>query len=105
VLPLKREHRSAELKRQIVEETLGLGASVVRGVRAHRVNAKRVLTWQRQHRQRLLKPDIVQCRGCWRFVSAELSEADGQLRRVRTRDMPRLVERAPAYSHASLPEH
>jgi len=37
--PIKRQRRSPELKRQIVEETLAPGASVARVARAHGVNA------------------------------------------------------------------
>jgi transposase len=47
---LKRQHRSAELKRQIVEETLAPGASLAR---AHGVNADQVF----QYRQRRLKAE------------------------------------------------
>jgi len=52
---LKRQHRSPELKRQIVEETLVPGASVARVARAHGVNANQVFAWRRQYRQGLLK--------------------------------------------------
>ncbi len=48
----KRQHRSPELKRQIVEETLTPGASVAR---AHSVNANQVFAWRRQYRQGLLE--------------------------------------------------
>lgn len=47
----KRQHRSPELKRQIVEETLMPGASVARVARAHGVNANQVFAWRRQYRQ------------------------------------------------------
>ena len=53
--PTKRQHRSPELKRQIVEETLAPGASVARVARAHGVNANQVFAWRRQYRQGLLK--------------------------------------------------
>ena len=49
-----RRHRSSELKRQIVEETLTPGASVARVARAHGVNANQVFAWRRQYRQGLL---------------------------------------------------
>jgi len=52
---LKRQHRSPELKRQIVEQTLVPGASVARVARAHGVNANQVFAWRRQYRQGLLK--------------------------------------------------
>lgn len=52
---LKRQHRSPELKRQIVEETLAPGASVARVARAHGVNANQVIAWHRQYQQGLLK--------------------------------------------------
>jgi transposase len=44
-LPAKRQHRSPELKRQIVEETLAPGASVARVARAHGVNANQVFAY------------------------------------------------------------
>lgn len=51
----KRLHRSPELKRKIVEETLEPGASVARVARAHGVNANQVFAWLRQYRQGLLE--------------------------------------------------
>lgn len=45
----KRQHRSAELKRKIVEETLAPGASVARVARAHGVNANQVFQWRRRY--------------------------------------------------------
>ena len=51
----KRQYRSPELKRQIVEETLAPGASVARVARAHGVNANQVFAWRRQYQQGLLK--------------------------------------------------
>ena len=52
--PVKRRYRSAELKRQIVEETLAPGASVARVARAHGVNANQVFAWRRQYQRGLL---------------------------------------------------
>jgi transposase len=52
----KRQYRSPELKRQIVEETLSPGASVARVARAHGVNANQVFAWRRQYQRGLLKP-------------------------------------------------
>ena len=43
----KRQYRSLELKRRIVEETLVVGASVARIARAHGVNANQLFTWRR----------------------------------------------------------
>ena len=51
----KRQYRSLELKRQIVEETLAPGASVARVARAHGVNANQLFGWRRQYRQGLLE--------------------------------------------------
>jgi transposase len=56
VSPIKRQHRSPELKRQIVEETLAPGASVARVARAHGVNANQVFAWRRRYQQGLLTP-------------------------------------------------
>ena len=53
--PAKRQRRSPELKRRIVEETLAPGASVARVARAHGVNANQVFAWRRQYRQGLLE--------------------------------------------------
>jgi len=43
----KRQQRTVEEKRRIVEETLAEGASVARVARAHGVNANQVFTWRR----------------------------------------------------------
>lgn len=43
----KRQQRSLELKRKIVEETLLPGASVARVARAHGVNANQLFGWKR----------------------------------------------------------
>ena len=43
----KRQQRSVEEKRRIVEETMAEGASVARVARAHGVNANQVFTWRR----------------------------------------------------------
>jgi transposase len=52
VLPaVKRQRRSVEFKRRIVEESLSPGASVARVARAHGVNANQVFTWRRLYRQ------------------------------------------------------
>ena len=51
----KRLHRSPELKRKIVEETLVPGTSVARVARAHGVNANQVFAWRRQYRQGLME--------------------------------------------------
>jgi transposase len=50
----KRQYRSAELKRRIVEESLAPGASVAQIARTHGVNANQVFTWRRKYRQGLL---------------------------------------------------
>jgi transposase-like protein len=51
----RRQCRSPELKRQIVEETLMPGGSVGRVARAHGVNANQVFaSWRRPYRQGLL---------------------------------------------------
>jgi transposase len=53
--PLKRQHRSPELKRQIVEATFIQGASVARVARAYGVNTNQVYAWRRGYQQGLLK--------------------------------------------------
>ncbi len=52
----KRQHRSPEIKRKIVEETLAPGASVARVARAHGVNANQVFQWRRLYRAGRLGP-------------------------------------------------
>jgi transposase len=45
----KRQYRTVQEKRQIVEETLGEGASVARIARAHGINANQVFGWRKQY--------------------------------------------------------
>lgn len=45
----KRQYRSPELKRQIVEATFARGASVARVARSYGVNANQVYAWRRQY--------------------------------------------------------
>ena len=59
----KKQRRSLELKRQIVEETLTPGASVARVARAHRVNANQVFGWRRLYRERYVKRILPACGG------------------------------------------
>ena len=47
---VKRQLRSVEEKRRIVEETLAEGASVARVARAHGVNANQLFGWRRLYR-------------------------------------------------------
>ncbi len=46
----KRQHRSLELKRKIVEETLVPGTSVARVARAYGINANQVFDWRQLYR-------------------------------------------------------
>ena len=53
----KRQYRSPELKRQIIEETLAPGASVgPGGAGCAGVNANQVFAWRRRYQQGLLQP-------------------------------------------------
>jgi len=61
----KRQYRSPELKRQIVEETLAPSASVARVARAHGVNANQVFAWRRQYQRGLLKGGNRALPGLW----------------------------------------
>jgi transposase len=45
----KRQRRSVEEKRRIVEETLAAGASVARVARRHAVNANQVFYWRKKY--------------------------------------------------------
>ena len=47
----KRQKRSVEEKRRIVEETLAAGASVARVARRHAVNANQVFYWRKKYRE------------------------------------------------------
>ena len=49
--PVKRQKRSVEEKRRIVEETLEAGASVARVARRHAVNANQVFCWRKKYRE------------------------------------------------------
>ena len=48
---VKRQKRSVEEKRRIVEETLEVGASVARVAMQHAVNANQVFAWRRKYRE------------------------------------------------------
>src|SRR4249919_2749484 len=48
---VKRQKRSVEEKRRIVEETLEAGASVARVAMQHAVNANQVFAWRRKYRE------------------------------------------------------
>jgi len=85
--PIKRQRRSPELKRQIVEETLVPGASVARVARAHGVNANQVFAWRRRYQQGLLTPAN---RARPRLLAIRIAEAgtrprDGQSQSPRER--------------------
>jgi transposase len=47
----KRQKRSVEEKRRIVEETLAAGTSVARVARRHAVNANQVFYWRKKYRE------------------------------------------------------
>jgi len=48
---VKRQRRSVEEKRRIVEETLEAGTSVARVARRHAVNANQVFYWRKKYRE------------------------------------------------------
>ncbi len=48
-IPLKRQHRTLETKRKLVEATLVPGASVARVARTNGVNTHQLFTWRRQY--------------------------------------------------------
>jgi transposase len=81
----KRQKRSVEEKRRIVEETLEVGASVARVARRHAVNANQVFYWRKKYREgRLgktslskLLPVTVSDSACAKSVSS--SSAAGSL--------------------------
>jgi|SRR5271157_43617 len=81
----KRQHRSPELKRQIVEATLAAGASVARVARAHGVNANQVFAWRRQYRQGRLEPGKRALPG---LLAVRVTEAGAAGRDVSTRRTP-----------------
>jgi transposase len=50
----RRQFRSVEQKRQMVQETLAPGASVAIVARRHGVNANRLFSWRPQYRRGVL---------------------------------------------------
>jgi transposase len=50
---VKRQRRSAEEKRRIVEATLVPGASIARVAREHGVNANQVFQWRYEYRKQV----------------------------------------------------
>lgn len=54
---VKRQYRSKEERRRIVEETLEPGASVAVIARAHEVNANQVFQWRKLYREGRLDPE------------------------------------------------
>jgi transposase len=55
----KREYRSVEDRRRIVEETLVPGVSVATIARAHDINANQVFGWRKLYHAGLLRPKNV----------------------------------------------
>jgi len=48
---VKRQRRSVEEKRRIVEETLKPGASVARVAQQHAINANQIFSWRKRYRE------------------------------------------------------
>lgn len=48
---VKRQRRSVEEKRRIVEETLKPGASVARVAQRHAINANQIFAWRKRYRE------------------------------------------------------
>ncbi len=69
----KRQYRSLEQKREIVAETLVVGASVARVARAHGVNANQVFQWRRLYEAGRLGPRTT---GGTRLLPVSVSEAN-----------------------------
>ena len=70
---VKRQKRSVEEKRRIVEETLEAGASVARVARRHAVNANQVFAWRKKYREGRLGKTAEQAPACnvYRFPSSK----------------------------------
>jgi transposase len=81
----KRQYRSPELKRKIVQETLLRGASVARVARAHGVNANQVFAWRRQYRQGLLEASDRVTAG---LLAVRVAEPEARLRVTEKRRTP-----------------
>jgi transposase len=81
---VKRQYRSLELKRRMVEETLVPGASVARVARAHGVNANQLFDWRRQYRQGLLESGKGETSGLLavRVTEAGAAASDVPIRRT-----------------------
>jgi transposase len=58
----KRQYRSVEERRRIVEETLVPGVSVARVARAHGINANQVFGWRKLYQAGMLGPKDVSSR-------------------------------------------
>jgi transposase len=93
--PEKRQHRSSELKRQIVEATFVSGASVARIARAYGVNANQVYAWRRPYQRGLLpgarpgKPELLAVRLAGGGVEGQPAQASSAGSGVIQVDLPK----------------
>jgi transposase len=91
----KRQHRSPELKRQIVEATFVQGASVARVARAYGVNANQVYAWRRQYQSLLLargqsgRPELLAVQLAAETVSAPGGQASASTTGVMQVELPK----------------
>ena len=67
----KRQQRTVEEKRRIVEATLVEGASVARVARGHGINANQVFGWRRQY----LAGRLGECKPAMKLLPARVSES------------------------------
>src|SRR5271165_380224 len=67
----KRQQRTVEEKRRIVEETLVEGASVARVARAHGINANQVFGWRRLY----LAGRLGECKPAMKLLPVRVSES------------------------------
>ena len=77
--PAKRQYRSPELKRQIVEASLARGASVARVARSYAVNANQVYAWRRQYERGLLPAGRSASPG---LLAVQEGEGGGEVKRA-----------------------
>jgi transposase len=83
----RRQFRSVEQKRQMVQETLVPGASVAIVARRHGVNANQLFSWRRQYRRGVLELVNAPASGESALVPIAVASIDGlQERRVQAGD-------------------
>src|SRR6185503_5856199 len=71
----KRQLRSRQERRQIVEETLQPGVSVARIARAYEINANQLFRWRKEYREGRLEAEP----NANKLLPVRIADADGKL--------------------------